>query len=56
MELDFDGINLDFMHNFHHGGNLADVEIPIDKMKLFLERHSVDFDKMAAECIKKIHE
>jgi capsule polysaccharide modification protein KpsS len=56
VELDFDGINLDFMHNFHHGGNLADVEIPIDKMKLFLERHNVDFDKMAAECIKKIHE
>ena len=56
VELDFDGINLDFMHNFHHGGNLADVEIPIDKMKLFLERHSADFDKIAAECIKKIHE
>jgi hypothetical protein len=44
------------MHNFHHGGNLADVEIPIDKMKLFLERHNADFDKIAAECIKKIHE
>jgi len=56
LQLDFDAINLDFMHNFHHGGNLADVEIPIDKMKLFLERHNADFDKIAAECIKKIHE
>ena len=56
VELDYNGIDSDFMHNFHHGGNLADVEIPIDKMKLFLERHSADFDKIAAECIKKIHE
>ena len=56
LQLDFDAINLDFMHNFHHGGNLADVEIPIDKIKLFLERHNADFDKIAAECIKKIHE
>ncbi len=56
LELDYDAINLDFMHSFHYGGNLADVEIPIDKMKLFLERHNADFDKIATEFIKKIHE
>jgi hypothetical protein len=25
-------------------------------MRLFLERHSADFDKIAAECVKKIHD
>ena len=53
-ELDFDSINSDFDSNFHYGGFLADAEIPIEKMRLFLERHSADFDKIAAECLKKI--
>ena len=53
-ELDFDSIDSDFDSNFHYGGFLADVEIPIEKMRLFLERHSADFDKIAAECLKKI--
>ena len=55
-ELNFDGIDSDFDYNFHYGGFLADVEIPIEKMRLFLERHSTDFDKIAAECMKKIHD
>ena len=53
-ELNFDSIDSDFDHNFHYGGFLADVEIPIEKMRLFLERHSTKFDKIATECIKKI--
>ena len=53
-ELDFDSIDSDFDSNFHYGGFLADAEIPIEKMRLFLERHSADFDKIAAECLKKI--
>ena len=48
-ELDFDSIDSDFDSNFHYGGFLADAEIPIEKMRLFLERHSADFDKIAAE-------
>ena len=51
---DWDDLDADFNHNFHYGGFLADVEIPIDKMRLFLERHNADFDKIAVECIKKI--
>ena len=53
-ELNFASIDKDFDHNFHYGGFLADIEIPIEKMRLFLERHSADFDKIAAECLKKI--
>ena len=53
-EVNWDNIDSDFDHNFHYDGFLADVEIPIDKMRLFLERHSANFDKIAAECIKKI--
>ena len=55
-ELNFTSIDTDFDHNFHYGGFLADIEIPIEKMRFFLERHSADFDKIAAECIKKIHD
>jgi len=55
-ELDFDSIDSDFDHDFHYGGFLADVEISIEKMRLFLERHSADFDKLATECMKKIHD
>ena len=55
-ELDYDSIDSDFKHNFHYGGFLVDTEIPIEKMRLFLERHSTDFDKIAAQCIKKIHD
>ena len=53
-EVNFASINSDFDHNFHYGSFLADVEIPIEKMRLFLERHNAEFDKIAAECIKKI--
>ena len=55
-ELAFDSIDSDFDHHFHYGGFLADVEIPIEKMRLFMERHSADFDKLAVECMKKIHD
>ena len=55
-ELDFDSIDSDFKHNFHYGGFLADVEIPIERMRLFLERHSAEFDKISDECIKKIRD
>ena len=55
-ELDYDSIDSDFKHNFHYGGFLVDTEIPIEKMRLFLERHSAVFDKIAAQCIKKIHD
>ena len=55
-EIDFDNIDSDFDHSFHYDGFSADVEIPIEKMRLFLERHSAAFDKIAAECIKKIHD
>ena len=53
-ELDFDIIDSDFKNTFQYGGFFVDVEIPIDKMKLFLERHNADFDKIATEFIKKI--
>ena len=55
-EVNFASIDSDFDSNFHYGGFLADAEIPIEKMRLFLERHSADFDKIAAECVKKIHD
>ena len=54
-ELNWDDVDSDFDQDFHYSGFLADVEIPIEKMRLFLERHSADFDKIAAECVKKIH-
>jgi hypothetical protein len=39
---------------FHFGGYLVDVEIPIEKMKFYLEQHNSIFDKLATEIVKKI--
>ena len=44
----------DFDYNFHYNGFLVDVEIPIDKMQSFLEKHWSLFEKLAAEFVKKI--
>jgi len=43
-----------FDNYFHFGGYLADVEIPIEKMKLFLDQHNATFDSLASEVVKKI--
>ena len=55
-EFDYESIDADFDDNFHYGSFLTDVEIPIEKMRFFLERHMTDFDKLAVECMKKIHD
>lgn len=39
---------------FLYSGKLADVDIPIQKMKIFLEKEKPMFDKLALEYIKKI--
>ena len=44
----------DFDNIFHYSGFLVDVEIPIDKMQSFLEKHRNLFEKLAAEIVKKI--
>ena len=53
-EFDPEDLRNDFDHIFHYGGFLADVEIPIDKMQSFLEKHWNLFEKLAAEFVKKI--
>ena len=47
-------LNNDFDYIFHYNGFLVDVEIPIDKMQSFLEKHSNLFEKLSAEFVKKI--
>ena len=47
-------LNNDFDYIFHYNGFLVDVEIPVDKMQSFLEKHSNLFEKLAAEFVKKI--
>jgi len=47
-------LSSDFDHIFHFKGYLANVEIPIDKMQSFLEKHRNLFEKLAAEFVKKI--
>ena len=39
---------------FHFGGFLVDVEIPLEKMKFYLEQHNSIFDNLATEIVKKI--
>ena len=43
-------------HEFFYGGFLIDVNIPINKMRVFLEKHTDLFEKIVPEYIKKIQE
>jgi len=52
--LNWDSMDAEFDHIFHYGGHLMDTEISGDKMKLFLEQHSKDFDIISSACNKKI--
>ena len=53
-EFDFHRLSMEFDNYFHLGGFLADVKIPINKMKSFLEQNNADYEKLAAESVKKI--
>ena len=53
-ESDIIDISADFANIFHHNAFLVNVEIPIDKMRSFLEKHQNSFEKIAAEFVKKI--
>jgi len=53
-EMNLLDLSSDFDHIFHYKGYLANVEIPIDKMQSFLEKHRNLFEKLAAEFVKKI--
>ncbi len=48
------GFQLDYSNYFYYGGYLADVEIPEDKMKSFLDEHRSTLKQLASEYIKKI--
>ena len=52
--LNWDSMDVEFDHIFHYGGHLVDTEISGDKMKLFLEQHSKNFDIISSACNKKI--
>ena len=55
---DFDWVdyNLAVQNKLFYGGNLADIEIPLDLMKSFLEEQKSTFNLLAKEHIKKINE
>lgn len=52
----FDIVSLyvDFNNRFYGGGSVIDVDIPIEKMKSFLDEHRLTFEQLALEHIKKI--
>ena len=54
LEINLLDLGIKFDSIFHHNGFLVDVEIPIDKMQSFLEKHRNSFEKLAAEIVKKI--
>ena len=53
-KIDLFNLSYDFDYTFHYNGFLVDVEIPINKMQSFLEKHWDLFEKLAAEFVKKI--
>ncbi len=55
-EFDYPGFQLEYSNYFYYGGHLIDVEIPEEKMKLFLDKHHIMFEQLASEYIKKINQ
>lgn len=53
-EFDYSGFQLAYSNYFYYGGHLIDVEIPEEKMKLFLEEYHTTLEQLALEYIKKI--
>lgn len=55
---DFDYLGFELMYHrwFYYGGQLLDVDIPIQKMQLFLEEQKDVLEKLANEYIKKIEQ
>ena len=53
-EINISDLSVEFDNIFHYGRFLVNVEIPIDKMQYFLEKHRNSFEKLAAEFVKKI--
>jgi hypothetical protein len=49
-------LNNKFKNNFYFEGGLVDVEIPIPKMKSFLEENKSSLEQLASEHAKKIQE
>ena len=53
-EFDHTGFQIEYSNYFYYGGHLADVEIPEEKMKSFLEEHRSILEQITSEYIKKI--
>lgn len=53
-EFDWNTFNLDFANQFYYAGFLKEVDVPVEKMKSFLEAHKSALEKLASEYIKKI--
>lgn len=55
-QFDYTELAQDVQDYFHYSGFLADVEIPSEKMQIFLEEHKSQFEQLATEHIKKINQ
>lgn len=53
---DFDWFDFitSYQNLFYHGGHLADVDIPLEKMELFIKEHKLTFNKISQEYLQKI--
>ncbi len=55
-EFDYTGFQIEYINFFYYGGHLADVEIPIEKMNKFLDKHKDKLEFLAEQFIKKINQ
>lgn len=53
-EFDYTGFQIEYVNEFFYGGHLADVDIPVQKMESFLEKHRTMIEQLGSEYIKKI--
>lgn len=53
-EFDMANLEMDYANYFYYGGFLLDVDIPISRMKSFLQESKNKYEKLAFEHIRKI--
>jgi hypothetical protein len=53
-DFDLSGFTSKYHNHFYYGGHLVDVDISVEKMKIFLENNRIELEKVVAEHIKKI--
>ena len=54
IDFDWSSMSMKILNQFFYGGHLVDVDISIDEMKIFLEEHKTELEKLTSGFISKL--